>query len=107
MAQQLTDRPEATTIQDEDLLLVRDVSDKQDGPGGTDKKIPFHILRNQTLRNEVEKASGGTMTVMHTAKGQASYFFVQSAFIAKDADTGLPDSLHPMFRANSDHIRAP
>lgn len=57
------------------------------------------------LRRSVEAASGGAMTVHYTAKGQASYFFVQGAFIAKDADTGLPDDIHPMFRIGGNDVK--
>ncbi len=57
------------------------------------------------LRRSVEAASGGKMTVHYTAKGQASYFFVQGAFIAKDADTDLPDDIHPMFRIGGNDVK--
>src|SRR5699024_4064848 len=51
------------------------------------------------LRRSVEAASGGKITVHYTAKGQASYFFIQPAFLASDVDPNLPNELHPMLIA--------
>ena len=49
------------------------------------------------LRKSVESASGGRITVMYTAKGQASYMAVIPKFNIQDIDASLGTGTHPMF----------
>lgn len=50
-----------------------------------------------TLRKSVEAASGGKVTVMYTAKGQASYMAVIPKFTLESIDASLGTGTHPMF----------
>lgn len=49
------------------------------------------------LRKSVESASGGRITVMYTAKGQASYMAVIPKFNIQDIDSSIGTGTHPMF----------
>ena len=49
------------------------------------------------LRKSVESASGGRITVMYTAKGQASYMAVIPKFNIQDIDAAMGTGAHPMF----------
>ncbi|WMC11779.1 hypothetical protein PU634_05270 [Oceanimonas pelagia] len=58
------------------------------------------IYNRDSLRANVEAATGGKITVLYTAKGQPSYMHVVSAFNADDVEPGLAAGLHPMFMTN-------
>lgn len=93
----ITDRPQMTDVADDDVVLIRDVSDTTDGPAGTDKQAAFGILMRDPVRRAVEAASGGRQTVRYTAKGQPSYLTILTPYDLADIDPGFASGLHPAF----------
>lgn len=55
------------------------------------------IINKDTLRAEVEAASGGKQTVLYTAKGQPTYMNVMPAFNCEELGPGFGTGLHPAF----------
>lgn len=55
------------------------------------------IIMKDTLRAEVEAASGGKQTVLYTAKGQPSYFNVIPQIRLEDLHPSLGSGIHPAF----------
>ncbi|WP_429885360.1 SUMF1/EgtB/PvdO family nonheme iron enzyme [Geoalkalibacter halelectricus] len=55
------------------------------------------IIIKDTLRAEVEAASGGKQTVLYTAKGQPSYFNVIPQIRLEDLHPSLGSGIHPAF----------
>ena len=59
--------------------------------------MPLTISVTDSLKKSVEAASGGRVTVMYTAKGQASYMAVIPQFNVQDIDPAMGTGVHPMF----------
>lgn len=55
------------------------------------------IIMKDTLRAEVEAASGGKQTVLYTAKGQPGYFNVIPQIRLEDLHPSLGTGIHPAF----------
>lgn len=93
--------PQATNIDGSESMVLGNGAtlEKATVSETLDAVLPKSPAIIDGLRRSVEAASGGKMTVHYTAKGQASYFFIQPAFLASDVDPNLPDELHPMFVA--------
>lgn len=58
------------------------------------------IFIKDSLRAAVEAASGGTVTVLYTAKGQPTYMHVIPRFNLQDIDPALGTGTHPAFIVN-------
>lgn len=58
------------------------------------------IFIKDSLRAAVEAASGGTVTVLYTAKGQPTYMHVIPRFNLQDIDPALGNGTHPAFIVN-------
>lgn len=58
------------------------------------------IFIKDSLRAAVEAASGGTVTVLYTAKGQPTYMHVIPRFNLQDVDPALGTGTHPAFVVN-------
>lgn len=91
----------------EELEKPENASSRKVGTGNDEVPLSKDLAKAPAvidgLRRSVEAASGGKMTVHYTAKGQASYFFIQPAFLASDVDPNLPNELHPMFVAGEEN----
>ncbi|WP_461605937.1 hypothetical protein [Aeromonas allosaccharophila] len=58
------------------------------------------IFVKDSLRAAVEAASGGTVTVLYTAKGQPTYMHIIPRFSVQDIDPALGTGTHPAFVVN-------
>lgn len=58
------------------------------------------IFVKDSLRAAVEAASGGTVTVLYTAKGQPTYMHIIPRFNLQDIDPSLGTGAHPAFIVN-------
>ncbi|WP_421318831.1 SUMF1/EgtB/PvdO family nonheme iron enzyme [Aeromonas veronii] len=58
------------------------------------------IFVKDSLRAAVEAASGGTVTVLYTAKGQPTYMHIIPRFNLQDIDPALGNGTHPAFIVN-------
>ncbi|EZH78000.1 hypothetical protein [Aeromonas hydrophila] len=58
------------------------------------------IFVKDSLRAAVEAASGGSVTVLYTAKGQPTYMHVIPRFNLQDIDPALGTGTHPAFIVN-------
>ncbi|WP_411953004.1 hypothetical protein [Aeromonas caviae] len=58
------------------------------------------IFVKDSLRAAVEAASGGTVTVLYTAKGQPTYMHIIPRFNLQDIDPSLGTGTHPAFIVN-------
>lgn len=58
------------------------------------------IFVKDSLRAAVEAASGGTVTVLYTAKGQPTYMHIIPRFNLQDIDPALGTGTHPAFIVN-------
>lgn len=58
------------------------------------------IFVKDSLRAAVEAASGGTVTVLYTAKGQPTYMHIIPRFRVEDIDPALGTGTHPAFIVN-------
>ncbi len=58
------------------------------------------IVSKDTLRNSVEKASGGKQTVLYTRSGQPSYMNIVTQFACEDMASNLGRGIHPAFIVN-------
>lgn len=58
------------------------------------------IFVKDSLRAAVEAASGGTVTVLYTAKGQPTYMHIIPRFNLQDIDPSLGAGTHPAFIVN-------
>ncbi|WHF36791.1 SUMF1/EgtB/PvdO family nonheme iron enzyme [Aeromonas salmonicida] len=58
------------------------------------------IFVKDSLRAAVEAASGGTVTVLYTAKGQPTYMHIIPRFNLQDIDPALGAGTHPAFVVN-------
>lgn len=59
--------------------------------------MPLTISVTDSLRQSVESASGGKVTVMYTTKGQPSYMAVIPQFTIQSIDPAMGAGVHPMF----------